>query len=792
MPAHWLNNNKLHCAILSAIATLSSAAIANEQGLEEVIVTAQKRSQNLQDVPMAVTAIGREILQDNAVNSVEDLTKLVPSMRFSPGDDPANNSIRVRGVGTDVFSIAVEPNVSVVVDDVPLARTEMASFEFADLERVEVLRGPQGTLFGKNSTAGLIHVISRDPAPEFEAFFRTIYEDRDEFPGHMAKSQFGASGQLTDNLGIRITGFYKESEGHLIDILQNEEVPNSQTHGARAKLRWESDSDFVLRINLEHQRNDGQSTPLVFRSAGEEKASKSQDIPYGDENRTTKTFGGLRADSTNNAISIKMDWDLGDFTLTSISGWREYNLLRNLEIPELDGDRIDIVYNGGERTVTTFTQELRLTSTSDDILEYTVGALWFDNETANKFSRLVEDIPAETVINAVSPAPIPPELQQLGLVPGASISQFGRTDGTASTENLGIFAQGTWHISDRWHLTAGARYILEKLDADVQRHQYTELDLSGTRISETRVNIPDASVKDEASTGTLSLQYDWAESSRIYSTLSTGYRGGAYDYANSDLEAAFQNPVSPETALSFEIGTKSRFWDDRLELNIALFNTVFKDFQAQIIEVGSQDVANPIQTAQFSLDNAGELETRGVEIEFKAKPLPSLFITGSVLYNEAVFNEFVSQCFNGQQPGEQGGQDVNGDGECDQQDLAGATLPNAPEWSVSLTGRYEHALSRDGSTAFVQLHSRWQDDVQYTSAQHPLTIQEAFSVSDIRAGWRSASGQYELGAYINNVFAQHYVVSFFPLSADGNRNDVAHTVPVGADRVIGLSFAYQW
>ena len=787
-----MNKNKLHSTIVAALATLPAASMANDAKLEEVIVTAQKRSQNLQDVPMAVTALGREMLEDNAVNSVEDLTKLVPSMRFTPGDDPANNSIRVRGVGTDVFSIAVEPNVSVVVDDVPLARTEMASFEFADLERVEVLRGPQGTLFGKNSTAGLIHVISRDPAPEFEAFVRATYEDRDEFPGHMAKTQFGASGQLTDNLGMRVTGFYKESEGHLIDILQNEELPNHETYGARTKIRWDSGENFVLRLNIEHQRNDGQSTPLVFRSASEEKANKSQDIPYGDENRTTKTYGGQRADSTNNALSIKMDWDLGRFTLTSITGWREYNLLRNLEIPELDGDRTNIVYNGGERTVTTYTQEFRLTSESNETLEYTVGALWFVNETDNKFSRMVEDIPTETVINAIGPANIPPQLQQLGLVPGASFNQYSRTDGVAGTENLGIYAQGTWHITDRWHLTAGARYIMEELDASVIRDQYTELDLSGARISETSVNIPDAGVTDEATTGTLSLQYDWNDSSRIYTTISTGYRGGAFDFANSDLDAAFENPVSPETALSFEIGTKSRFWDDRLELNIALFNTVFKDFQAQVIEVGENDVANPVQTAQFSLDNAGELETQGVEIEFKAKPLPSLFITGSVLYNKAVFNEFVSQCFNGQQPGEEGGQDVNGDGECDQQDLAGATLPNAPEWSVSLTGRYEFPLSDDGSQAYLQVHSRWQDDVQFTSAQHPLTIQEAYSVSDIRAGWRSATGRYEVGAYVNNIFAQHYVVAFFPLSVDGNRNDVAHTVPVGADRVMGLSFAYQW
>ncbi len=785
-------NNNISKTLVVALALSPASALASEARLEEVIVTAQKREQNLQDVPMAITALGREFLQDNEINSVEDLTKLVPSMRFSPGDDPSNNSIRIRGVGTDVFSIAVEPNVSVVVDDVPVARTEMASFEFADLERIEVLRGPQGTLFGKNSTAGLIHVISRDPAPEFEAFTRISAEDRDNFPGHQIKTQAGLSGPITDKLGMRVTGFYKQIDGHLIDTLQGENLPNTEMFGGRIKLLWDSGDDLVVRLNLEQQHSNGDSVPFTYRSASPQKTANSQEVPYGEENRTTKTLGNNIADNINGGVTLKVDWDLDDYTLTSVSGWRGFEIDRNIDLLELDGDKYNVTYNGGERKIETLTQELRLTSTGSDRLEYTVGALYFSNRTYNFFERYVEDIPVEAVFNTVSPQDIPPQLQLLGLVPGGSLTQYGLTAGTARTENLGVFAQGTWHMTERWHLTAGARYIIEELTANVRRFQYTDLDLSGARIAENRVNIPKAEVDDRAVTGTLSLQYDWSDSSTVYTTISTGYRGGAFDFANSDLVTAFSNPVDPEKALAFEVGSKSRLLDDKLELNIAVFSTIFKDFQAQVIEVGDESSTNLVPSTQIRLDNAGELETRGVEIEFKAKPLASLFLTGSLLYNKAVFNEFVSQCFTGQRPGESGGRDVNGDGTCDNQDLAGKSLPNAPKWSASLTGRYEHALNADGSIAYAQMTSRWQDDVQFTTVQHPLTIQEAYSITDLRFGWRDSGGQLELAAYVNNVFAQHYVVSFFPLSVDNSREDVTHTIPAGADRIFGFSAGYQW
>lgn len=758
--------------------------------LEEVIVTAQKREQNLQDVPMAITALGRELLKDSEIDNIADLTNLVPSMRFTPGDDPTNSSIRIRGVGTNVFSVAVEPNVSVVLDEVPLARTALANFEFADLERIEVMRGPQGTLFGKNSTAGLIHVITRDPAPEFEAFARVNYEKPQDFPGQQKKVQLGVSGPLTDTLGARFTGFYKSVDGHLEDVLQNEEIPNSDSFGARAKFRWDPADNWNFRLSLEHQKTDGQSTPITYRNANPDKAARSSGINYGDENRQTKTFGTNQADTVNEAASIIANWEGSNVLLTSVTGWRGYEIIRELTIPDLSGDRVDVTRNGGKRSIETLTQELRLTSVGDNALDYTLGALWFDNRLKNNFERRVEDIPSDAVLRALDPDA--PNLLLLGGLPGESYSQYGLNNGTVDTKNLGVFAQATWHLRDDLHLTFGTRYIKEELSATGRTIAYTRQDASGVNVASQQASIPKTSINDEHVIGTFSISHELSEQSTIYATASTGYRGGAFDLANNNLVEAFENPVDPETAAALELGAKTRFFDNRVEVNLALFHTTFKDFQAQIVEVSTDGTAAIIPSAQFKLANAGELETRGLEVDFKAQLLDSLYMYGSLLLNKAEFTEFVTQCFVGQQPGEKGGIDENGDGKCDRQDVSGGTLPNAPEKSVSLTTRYERSLSDNNSMGYLQLSGRWSDDVQFSAEQHPLTVQEAYSIWDFRAGWRGLGDRLEIAAYVNNLFSQSYVVGFFTLSLVNDRRDIAHFLPVEADRVMGLSVNYEW
>lgn len=772
--------NKRLYTLLAALLPVVEA----QAQLEEVVVTAQKREQNLQDVPMAVSAVGRERVEANEINNIEDLAKIVPSLRFT-ADAYINSSVNIRGVGTNVYSVAVEPNVSVMLDGVPLARNSQMNFDFADIERVEVLRGPQGTLFGKNASAGLVHVITRDPAQEFEARLRLNYEVPDEFPGSFKKIQTTASGPLTDSLGLRITAFANQSDGHLEDIVRNEEVPESEQVGIRSKLRWDATDTLSLRLNLEAQQRDGLGGVLTYRSGNPTLQARSRPIEFSDDNRQGKSAGENVSDSKGKAASLTLDWDLGAVVLTSVTGYRQSINDDNITVAGLDGQRVDLSNNYSEIEIETFTQELRITSANSDRFEYTAGVLWFDNQVTEDYDRAIEDLSAAVIAGTVAPGLIPIGIGD-NLGGNDAVNQYDTRDADVDITNLGVFAEATWHLAERWHLTAGARYIDEEVR--VVLATTSRLAQATTNQTATSGEFPatEAVVTDETVTGKLALMFDWRDNINLYGSASTGYRGATFDLASADPAQALANPVDPEKATSYELGVKSRWFDDRLELNATAFLTYFEDFQAQI-----RDLENTGSIVSHRLDNAGELETRGVEIEFQARPTPELSVIGSFLFNRAIYNEFVTQCFPGQGPNEGGAIDSDGDGSCDAQDVSGGVLANAPKRSVSLTTRYDH-LFDSGNTLYGQLTGRWQDDVQFTNEQQPTTILGAYSVWDLRAGWIGAGARYEVAGYVNNLFAENYVRNLIPLTLTGDRRDVVHNLSMGADRVFGVSMAYRW
>ena len=768
-------------SLVMIIMPLNSARAA----LEEIIVTAQKREQSLQDVPMAVTAVGRELLENNEINSIEDLTKVVPSLRLTPDGNTDSGVINIRGIGTNVNSVAVEPNVSVMLDGVVLARNSLASFDFADIERIEVLRGPQGTLFGKNASAGLVHVITRDPAPEFEARVRSSFEQPDNFPGDFMKTQFTVSGPLVEGLGLRLTGYAKQINGSLVDIEQNSNNPDSKQFGLRSKLRWDASDALAMRLSLEYSRRDAESTGVPFRDGNPNLRERNQPMQISEENREIRTYGDNLSDLENSAIGLTADWELGEFVLSSVTALRDATTYNNQGIKGLDGQRTNLRRNYSEVGIETFTQEFRITSVDNASFEYTAGVLWFENETTEDFYRLIEDLPAGFVANTLLPVSLPLDNADPVLQGQDGLNSEVTRDVVVNTRNLGVFAEGTWNFAESWHLTVGARYIDEQVDvllANTSRLSHTA---TGEDVQSSEFPLTSSTVADTTVTGRVSLLHDWDESSTVYGTISTGYRGAAFDVIAEDSQRALDNPVEPEEATSFELGFKSRMFDNRLALNVSAFLTYFENFQAQV-----RDLENPESVVAFRLDNAGELETRGVEFEFQAQPIDALSINGSVLFNRAVYNEFITQCFSGQGPNEGGARDNDGDGTCDEQDVSGGVLSNAPKRSVSLSGRYEYLF--DDKTSYIQLAGRWQDKVQFSNEQHPNTIEDAYQIWNLRGGLIGPGAKYEVAAYINNIFAQHFVAVITPLSLVGDRRDTVANIPVGADRVFGLSLSYQW
>jgi len=755
--------------------------------LEEVIVTAQKREQNLQDVPMAVTAISAELIESNEINSVEDLTRLVPSLRFS-SDANINSAINIRGIGTNVYSIAVEPNVSMMVDGVVLARASQASFDFSDIQRIEVLRGPQGTLFGKNASAGLVHVITSEPASELEASARFSFEQPETYPGHFAKLQANVSGPLTPELGWRLTGFAKEAGGHLDDVEQNSHAPDLRQLGARGKLRWDPSDALILRLSLEYQRRDGETGLITFRDGNPDLRERSAPIVFGERNRQAKSNGTNLADAESYAAALTADWNIGDFTLTSVTAFRKADHDDNITVVGIDGQRVDLTLNYSDIGLETFTQELRLTSPGGGALEYTTGLLWFDNTVTEDYDRFIEDIPAAIIANSVIPGRLIPSGfgDQLG---GAdAVNTYDTRDAVVETGNLGIFAEGTWHISDTWHLTAGARFIDEKTGVRLATTSRLSDAATDQTLQSSEFTSPGTvSVTDSTVTGKLALSHDWRDNITVFALFATGYRGATFDLASADPAEALANPVQPERATSYELGIKSRLFDDRLELNGGVFLTYFRDFQAQI-----RDLQNAGSIVAHRLDNAGELQTSGVELEFHARPTDPLSIVGALVYVRAVYNEFVTQCFAGQGPDEAGAIDSDGDGVCDAQDVSGGVLANAPEFSGSLTARYDHLLTAAGSTLYGQISGRWQTEVQFTNEQQPTTIDDGYSVWDLRIGWLAADTRFEVAGYVKNLFRQNYADNLTPLSLVNDRRDVVHKLSMGTDRLYGLSLAYRW
>ncbi|WP_372747490.1 TonB-dependent receptor [Litorivivens sp.] len=776
--------NKLLVPLLAALLPTLFLPLKARAQLEEVVVTAQKREQNLQDVPMAVSAVGRERIEASEINNIEDLAKIVPSLRFT-ADAYINSSVNIRGVGTNVYSVAVEPNVSVMLDGVPLARNSQMNFDFADIERVEVLRGPQGTLFGKNASAGLVHVITRDPAQEFEARLRFNIEHPDDFPGSFTKLQGTASGPLTDTLGLRITAFASQRDGHLEDVSRADHVPKSEQLGVRGKLRWNASDTLSLRLNLEAQRRDGTGEVLTYRSGNPSLRERSRPIQFSDENRQGRSAGDNVSDADGKAASLAVDWDLESMVLSSVTGFRRSINDDNITAAALDGARVDLSNNYSEIEIETFTQELRLTSANNPVFEYTAGMLWFDNRVTEDYDRAIEDLSAAVIAGTVAPGLVPIGIGD-GLGGNDAVSQYDTRDAEVDISNLGVFAEGTWHFDDRWHLTVGARFIDEEVSVLLERtsrlaHATTNATATSSEFAATR-----ATVTDETVTGKLALMLDWNENVNLYAAISTGYRGATFDVAGEDPAQALANPVDPEKARSYEVGVKSRLFNNRLELNATAFLTYFEDFQAQI-----RDLENTGSIVSHRLDNAGELETRGVEIEFHARPIPELSVVGSVLFNRAIYNDFITQCFPGQGPNEGGAIDSDGDGSCDAQDVSGGVLANAPKRSASLTTRYDH-LFDSGSALYGQVTGRWQDDVQFTNEQQPTTVLGAYSVWDMRLGWTGAGARYEIAGYVNNLFAQRYVRNLIPLTLSGDRRDIVHNMSMGADRIFGVSLGYRW
>src|SRR6185436_19396297 len=592
-------------------AQAADAAAANTpaagESLEEVIVTANKRTENLQEVPLAVSVISESALEASGVTQFADLGKLAPSLTIRPAEHPVNSNVSLRGVGTFAFGIGVESSVAVLVDEVPLAFQARAFTDLPDVERIEVLRGPQSTLYGKSASAGLINIITRGPTDTLQASVNAMGTTDDEYGG-----SFSVSGPISPELGYIVSAAYSQWDGNVKNLFTGDDVNGREAFNTRAKLKWEPTADVALTLSANYLGGEttvgrpfinvdptallrgtaGQTTSVVF--PGVTPSGDNRDISNNFDSRTSYSgYGG----------SLRGEFGVGSMNLVSITSYDKFRL--NDYLDQDDSSSTAAIGSNnqiGEFHSRLITQELRLLSPSSEPFRYTLGVYYGDVKFDRPFFR-------------------------------GPVFSLANWHATSESKQLAGFAQIDWELIDKLTLTAGGRVQNEKISYTFQDIQNGNVHFSGD-------------ADDTATTYKISPQYQITPDLMVFVTYATGYKGQTYDLTTGfNANRAAAGPIKPEKSKDKEAGIRAQFLDRALTLNLTYFDTEYEDLQAQTIETLADGTTN------FRLTNVGGLDTKGFEVDLSARIGQDLNLTASATFLDAEYSSFdVAQCYPLQTP----------------------------------------------------------------------------------------------------------------------------------------------
>ncbi len=756
---------------ISLPAMAQEVAQADEDSLE-IVVTAQKRTERLQDVPVAVSVVGGAQLERLGAQSLENAQYLVPALNFRKSGTTINQSLYLRGVGTATFSIAGEPSVSTVLDGVVLSRAGEAFTDLVDIERIEVLRGPQGTLFGKNASAGVVNIVTRRPGTELGGFAEGgfFFDNGNEY-----RVRAGIDVPIGDNVRTRLLGFYSDYEGNIFNDAPgvNRRVNGWQRYGFRAVVDADISDTVTATVIADWRRaSDDCCAEVIGTQPTGVAALALAGINFqGDETRTVRHNLVTRTEEESWGLSAQINAELGSHTVTSITAYRNY---KNNEIRE--GDWISQPLAGvpqlhdvGPQTGHTFTQELRLTSPADYAVNYVLGAFYYHAVTDRTFTRDVIQCGA---------APTPLAIVPCGSA-GAAPSTFptGSADFGSVFDNVAVFGQANWNITDSIRLIGGARYTIDNLSVDhIRRSPLTgpgiapNFDqgvfnsvapglINGTPAASNGVPFR-TQTSDTDLSGKLGVQADISDGTMAYATWSRGYKGPAYNIF-FNLSASGTNVIDSETVNAYEVGLKNSLFDGRLIVNIAGFYAKYKNFQAN-----NPDLIEGVVVTRFT--NAGDVSTRGAEVDFAIRPVRDFNINGAVAYTDARVDQFRAPPGATVVP-------------------AGTPLGYAPKWRGSLGMDY---TVRTGGFADVQLAlqgSTQSSQLSLFDANPAVRAQGTIGAYSLLNGTISLLGEedkWKLSFVANNILDKSFAAA---ITNGGPGGALRYLIPREADRYFGLT-----
>jgi iron complex outermembrane receptor protein len=759
--------------------------------LGEIIVTATRRPERLLNVPIAVTALSGDALENNQVRSIESLQRLVPSLTFTQSTNDLNNNVRIRGVGTALFNVGLESSVSFVVDGVVLARQGQGFQDLIDIERVEVLRGPQGVLFGKNATAGVINVVTKRPSKDLSFEGEAVVAEQGEY-----RLRASVSGPLSDSAGFRLTGFWNDVGGHIRNIANGKDYNGGDSYGVRGKLELDATENLNLLLIADYRRSKADCCQFQARSFANPVALKLLDpIIPSPTNTSVKNDARTFNNTEQYGASLEATLSLGEHTLTSISAYRAWDFENNIDVDGLDNPRplflLPLVTtgigqfnrNGGQSNIKQLSQELRIASAGDRFLDYVAGLFYYDLDLDRSFQRRVF-----FCLPGAANGPV---------VPGqpCAVPQPRSTfhDANTSTKNYAAFGQATVNVTDALAFFGGFRLQREKVSYRGNRPGVGlvtgDLPLLGASVGSGSVKDTDLSLKG-------GVQYKFSRRAQAYFTYTQGYKGRGYDVEITGNFAS-QQPVRPETVDAYEVGFKGGTRDGRLSSNIALFYQKYDDLQVQ-----ATTVVNGLNT--FIQTNAGSSISKGLEVELSARPVKGLTLNGGFTYLDANVNTTGTNCNLTQvatiispaapQPENACFRFTGEPASSNRQNIDNGRLPNAPRYRLNLSGRYEAPISA-ALRAFAQASLNWQSSVIFSLDQDPATRQEGYTTVDASVGLKEASNRYQLTLFVRNLFDQEYASSIFRDAFFGNAaspNNLDHYIPKDANRYFGASLRVSY
>ena len=738
----------------------------------DIIVTATRRAERLQDVPLAVSALSGDQLAATGFKDLTNIAYTFSGVQF--GTTPNDAGFRVRGVGTlGGFTSASEAPVGLVVDNVVIGFGSPVN-SLGDLERIEVLKGPQGTQFGKNASSGVINITTKKPElGEFSGNVFASYGSFDERDIHGAVNI-----PIGSKAAVNIYAFDRAYDGFIKNVVRDETWGGQHYYGTRAKLLVEPTDGLSVTLigdySRQKQKGPGQTWTLNKLSAAQTAPGGIAGVPFvnlaalgvtpGLHNEESIEDGAGFYDVENYGASLQVDLELGDHTLTSVSAWREFN-----EAPftyAIDGLPYEKFFakSKGE-TKRFFSQELRLTSPQGQPLEYIAGLF---------FSR------QKTGLGGGQSAILRPALPY-STFPTVSITAGYNVTRTTS-DSAALFFDGKYHITDTLSLIGGARLTRDKVKA--LNYSYADPELepfvppspannftpSGTAPYDIRAPQTGRAKKTDIS-GRAGLEYKPNRDLLFYATYARGYLGPTVTFSGL---TGTRSTVAPQTVDDITAGAKMQFLDRTLTVNLNAFWDKYKDLQTSVFD-----------GQEFLTENAGGAEVKGFEVELVARPSKTFSVNASLTYSDAKFTDYVTACPTVFVVSGTAATVCNASATPGQLfDASGEVLPGSPKYSVVLGANWEYPVT-DRLTFDASGNLSFRSKTQ-NAVGDKNTIQPAYEVVNLNLGIGDADGGWRVGGFVRNLFDVDFnsAILGLPFSDGGYVNWRTRE----AERTFGVSF----